>query len=148
MRRLALLTGILTVMASLVVGASATASSASGARQMYGNRAPSHVRRAPEAGAVLSGSQWSLFYYGWEGAGDICETLTFSSHTFSGDNTSTGTWSGNIKLTFTGGIDYQAGDIYKGKLKKSGVYSGDFVGSVTYEGTSFSPFVLKPGVFC
>lgn len=144
MRRLALVTGALTVMASLAIGASATASPASGPHQSHSGQATSDVQH----GAVKSGSQWTLYYYGWEGAGDICEALTFASHTFTGDNTSVGAWSGNVKLTFTGGIDYQAGDVYKGKLKKSGTYAGDFVGSVTYQGTSFSPFVLKPGASC
>jgi hypothetical protein len=148
MRRLALLTGALTVMASLAVGASATASATSRTRQTHPNPAIADVHGVLKNGAVTSGSQWSLLYYGWEGSGDLCETLTFARHTFTGDNTSTGTWSGNIKLTFTGGIDYQAGDVYKGKVKKSGTYSGDFVGPVTYKGTSYSPFVLKSGAFC
>jgi hypothetical protein len=148
MRRIALLAGALTIVGSFAVSASATASAGPSLRQSGGNAATLHSGKVTKDGAVTSGSQWSLFYYGWEGAGDICESLTFASHTFIGDNTSTGTWSGNIKLTFTGGIDYQAGDIYKGKLKKSGTYAGDFVGSVTFEGTAFSPFILKPGALC
>jgi hypothetical protein len=128
MRRMTFLTGALTIVGALVFSAPATASA--------------------KDGAVSSGSQWSLYYYGWEGAGDICESLTFASHTFVGDNLSTGTWSGNIKLTFTGGIDYQAGDIYKGTFKKSGTYAGDFVGSVTFDGTAYSPFILRPGALC
>jgi hypothetical protein len=99
-------------------------------------------------GAVKSGSQWTFYYYGWEGTGSICETLTFATHTFTGDNESTGAWRGNIKLTFTGGLDYHAGDIYVGKYKKSGTYAGDFVGSVTHDGLSYSPFVLVPGASC
>jgi len=148
MRRLAQLTGAFTVIATLMVCASTNASPLSASRQRPSSSATDHSHRVIKNGAVTSGSQWTLYYYGWEGVGDICETLTFASHTFSGDNTSTGTWSGNIKLTFTGGLDYHAGDIYKGKLKKSGTYAGDFVGSVTSSGTSYSPFVLVPGAFC
>jgi len=100
-------------------------------------------------GAITTGSQWTFYYSSWHGTDSFCETLTFGSgHSFLGDNTSTGTWSGNVILKFTGGVDFQAGDVYKGKLQKSGKLKGDFVGSMTYKGTSYEPFDLDPGAFC
>jgi hypothetical protein len=143
MRRLALLMGALVMMATLAVSATALASPAS--KSGRGSALP-HVQHN---GAITMGSSWTFYYSSWHGTDNFCETLTFGSgHTFLGDNTSTGTWSGNVTLRFTGGLDFQAGDVYRGKLQKSGALAGDFVGSVTYRKTSFSPFDLDPGASC
>jgi hypothetical protein len=133
------MTATIAVVAALAVSASATASPAS----------HHAVGGAIRNGTITVGSNWTLEYSSWHGTDDFCETMSFKSgHVFTGDNASTGTWSGNVVLRFTGGLDFNAGDVYKGKLQKSGAHAGDFVGTVTRSKTSFSPFILVPGALC
>jgi len=146
MRRLALLTGVVTIIALLAVGESASARP--GPVRTHAIPGLPRAHATPKIGTITSGSQWTLYYKSWHGSDNFCETLTFSSHTFLGDNTSTGMWSGNVKLKFTGGVDFTAGETYKGKLQRRGTYAGDFVGSVTANGLAFGPFILVPGQFC
>jgi hypothetical protein len=155
MRRLVLTGVAVTVVATLTIVGSASASSLRADRAGTQAMASAPVAPRPDkSSAIVAGSTWTLYFYDiFVGGYPFCEVLSFgTSHIFTSDFNDAGKWTGNIALKYSGSAGVFGNRWkYKGKLQTAGTFAGDYTGLMTpaadqgYGSTTFGPFVLAEG---